>query len=1369
MRTIYLLFLLIVTQAIYGQNFPFRYYEPFTPSTSEEINCMFFDKEGMMWIGTSAGIKSYDGYTTKTYKSDAFSPGILPNNNIRTIIEDHNDCLWLGTRNGLVRMNKRTGTFKTFLLPKEEQRIIYHLYISKDGTIWIGTDGGLTAFNVQKETFYTYNKANSWLIHSNGEKSRLTNYSVKSIIEDDNGDLLIGTWSTGLLRLKRGSHTFQQYPKLNATNSAYSLFFDKYHRLWVGTWGYGILSIDNPGNVKYPIIHQYPYKTCYFDTFYKVVEDPVTQTLWACTREGVCVLDETDPKAEWKKYSQIGDYSLAFNNSISTDHHGNIWLSTQNHGILQVNTNTSPFKLWNLDTHLPNWHISYISSIFTQDGKCFWLGLNPYGIASYNRETGDTYYNKEIKGFEKIPDRALTTSITNIMQRSNGELWFANNSYGIIVKKPNAPAFILDKNSVSYINDNFVNTLFESKDKIMWVGQRNGLSIVYPNNTGTILKLQDDKHDFSSCDVRRITQDKRGNIWIATDNEGIIRISGNPNTPKALQYKQYNPSHHNYAIDDAISCYEDQTGRLWSISNSGGLFLYDKAKDSFEPKNRDYHILGERMLTINEDQYGSLWLTTDKSLIQLIWGGNPSEPKEIRYFDKEDGLGDILFSINSTFKFGKELFFGGRTSFFSFIPSRTMLQGIKTPNSLVVTDLFIDDVPYSKLDSTHRADITAEMPAYTRRIYIPANIKKFSIDFALLTYGNAKKIIYAYKLEGYDKDWVYCESEVHRATFQNLPSGTYQLHIKANDSYGHWQDLPYTLRIKVLPPWYASRWAYMLYIILFIMCIFMIARWYKQHLKTKNRLQMGVVLTNITHEILTPLTVISATIYKLKKQAPQFERDYEVMDNNINRTTQLLRQILEVRKSQAGQLKLRVNKGNLSTFLMQACENIRPMASKQGITLLTQMPKGEVQAWFDTDKLDKILYNLLSNAVKYNKKDGNITVSMTSELNFTTIKISDNGIGMSTEQQKNLYTRFFDGNYRKQNMQGTGIGLSLTHDLVKLHHGKIECLSKEGEGTTFTITLPTQKKAYAPEEIEKTIPNKEETYQAIKEANSEQPNISLPAATSILPKSKRYRENAQTILVVEDNTEVLELLVDMLDKKYNIITAKNGKQALKVIHRKELDLVISDIMMPVMDGIELTQQIKNDEQYWQLPIILLSAKNSEEDKTEGYANGADAYITKPFKFEDLEVRIQTLLANRKKIKEKFTQETLAQKKEESNHYSNPDLEFMNKVRKLITQNLTDSEYTREDMAKDMAISSTTLYNKVKAITGMTLIAFINKLRMEEAKRIIDTEADVSMSEVAFRAGFNTPKYFSKCFKSTYGVFPKEYAKKLKEEITQQKK
>ena len=564
----------------------------------------------------------------------------------------------------------------------------------------------------------------------------------------------------------------------------------------------------------------------------------------------------------------------------------------------------------------------------------------------------------------------------------------------------------------------------------------------------------------------------------------------------------------------------------------------------------------------------------------------------------------------------------------------------------------------------------------------------------------------------------------------------------------------------------------MLYILMLIGGIFAAARWYKEKVKTKNSLQMGVILANITHELLTPLTVISATIYKLKAMAPQYEEDYLVMDSNINRTTRLLRQILEVRKSQAGQLHLLVSRGNLVSFIEEACENIRPMAEHQQVRLKFNKPYSEGTAWFDADKMDKIIYNLLSNAIKYNKLGGKIDVSLSLSKEQAVITIADNGIGMSKEKMKRLYTRFFDGDYRKQNMPGTGIGLSLTHDLVKLHHGDIRCESLEGEGTIFTITLPIRKNAYAPDEIDVSNKRKAVDQKAIQQVSQEvkleAPNSEEEDKPKLAPvrQSIFIRKNASKILVVEDNEELLALMLQVLSKNYHVFTAKNGKQAMNIIMKEKLDLVVSDVMMPIMDGIELTKQLKSDKSFWQLPIILLTAKNKEEDKTEAYAIGADAYITKPFKFEELEVRINALLANRKKMIEKIEAEMSLQASSEAEaqqevHLSNPEQAFVTRAKETIMQHLSDADYDREAFAKDMAMGESTLYNKVKATTGQTVIAFITSIRLKEAQRIIQSNPNILISDVATQVGFNTPKYFSKCFKKEFGIFPKEYAEKLK--------
>lgn len=908
----------------------------------------------------------------------------------------------------------------------------------------------------------------------------------------------------------------------------------------------------------------------------------------------------------------------------------------------------------------------------------------------------------------------------------------------------------------------------------MWIGSRNGMSIVYPDNTGYFLTMKEGKNDFSNCDIRNICQDRQGNIWVSTDNEGIIRISGNPKNIRSLKYKQYSPKTQLFAINDAQKCMEDKQGRLWAISNSGGLFLYNKVEDRFEYQNRKIHLPDVQTFSIEGDAFGNIWVALNKALAYITWKSQDAEDlRNITYFTSEDGLGEVKFSADASYQFGKEIFFGGRTGFFSFTPSPLMgMKHHKKNSKLIITDLLIDDVSFAMLDSVLKSDISKEMPHYTQEITIPAKVKKFDIEFALLTYGNASKNVYAYQLEGYDEDWKYCKPDVHKATFQNLSSGTYRLRLKGTDGYGQWQELPYAITIKVLPPWYASRIAFMLYILMLIGGIFAAARWYKEKVKTKNSLQMGVILANITHELLTPLTVISATIYKLKAMAPQYEEDYLVMDSNINRTTRLLRQILEVRKSQAGQLHLLVSRGNLVSFIEDACENIRPMAEHQQVRLKFNKPYSEGTAWFDADKMDKIIYNLLSNAIKYNKVGGKIDVSLSLSKEQAVITIADNGIGMSKEKMKHLYTRFFDGDYRKQNMPGTGIGLSLTHDLVKLHHGDIRCESLEGEGTIFTITLPIRKNAYAPDEIDVSNKRKAVDQKAIQqvsqEVNLEAPNSEEEDKPKLAPvrQSIFIRKNASKILVVEDNEELLALMLQVLSKNYHVFTAKNGKQAMNIIMKEKLDLVVSDVMMPIMDGTELTKQLKSDKSFWQLPIILLTAKNKEEDKTEAYAVGADAYITKPFKFEELEVRINALLDNRKKMIEKIQAEVSLQTSTESEtqtalHLSNPDQAFITRATEVVMQHLADGDYNRESFAKDMVMSESTLYNKVKATTGQTVIAFITSIRLKEAQRIIRSNPNILISEVATQVGFNTPKYFSKCFKKEFGIFPKEYAEKLK--------
>ena len=1331
--------------------FSFRSFPPLLLSPSENAFCMMFDHRGVLWIGTNNGLKSYDGYQVRTYRSDAYSPHLLPNNTVRSLAEDKNHRLWVGTRNGLLRLDLRTGLLTTFHLPTENQRIIYTLYVDPQGRLWVGTDGGLSVFDEQKQQFLTYDKKNAWLVTPDGHKTRIEDYSVKSILQAPNGDLIVGTWSSDLLRLRRGTRTFYRYPSLNSLHSAYSLCYDHRGRLWVGSWGSGVMRVDNPDNVRHPIVKTYPFTTGNFDIFLSIVEDPVTHNLWAATREGICMLNTNDDMAQWQQITNIDGTSLNYSNSIATDLSGNIWVLTQNNGVIQTTFDRSPFLCYNLDMGQQSFPVNFVSSLYTPDGNTFWLGLNPYGIARFDRQTGTTLFNHDIPGFSNIPAGALSTSFSSIIRRSNGDLWFADNNYGIIVKKAQGNAEVLDVSNTPWMKENFVNTIFESRKHILWIGQHSGLSMVLPDGRGFPVTLRQGNRDISNCDIRGISEDRQGNIWLATDNEGIICVVKPDSRHARMTVRQYSPRLGNFAVDDATNCLQDRAGRLWAISNSGGLFLYNAADNRFEAKNRDYHFTGDRILAIVQDSKGDLWLTSDRGLIRLCLDKS-NKTTDVNYYTREDGLGDLLFSENSITAYGQEIYLGSRHGFIAFDPYAMAKKQTKNYR-LIITDIIINDEPWRQMtDSTLRQRITEESPSFTRRVTLPTSVKKISFDFALLSYGNARKNIYSYMLQGYDDDWKYCAGGSHSATYQNLPSGTYHLRVRATGSNGQWQEMDYRVTVRVLPPWYASWWAYLIYIVLLFAATFATIRWYREHLRTQNRLRMGVVLTNITHELLTPLTVIYATIYKLRSQAPQYEDEYQVIDNNIQRTKRLLTQILEVRKSQAGQLRLKVSRGDLAAFVSNVVEEIRPMAEQKHIGLETSLPEKEKAAWFDSDKLDKILYNLLSNAIKYNRNDGHILLSLDIKEQEAVISVEDNGIGMDKKQLNHLYTRFFDGDYRRQNTGGTGIGLALVHELVTLHHGSIRCKSSRGVGTTFTVTIPINKKAYPQQEIDTSVISKAVDYETMR---------SLTDDSTPTPGIKQERvvvkANVPTMLVVEDNADLLELMKQALSKHYRVVTAKNGKQAWNVIQKERLDIVVSDVMMPVMDGIELTRLIKSDQSFWQLPVILLTAKDRQEDENEGYAIGADAYITKPFSFEELTLRADMLIANRQKVRDNAQQEArLQQTEDKAPSGSDPDKAFMMRATQIVMDHLDDTAFDRESFAKEMLVSSSTLYNKVHALTGKTIVEFVNSIRLNEAAKILRSEPSITIVDLATRVGFNTPKYFSRCFKKQFGKLPKEY-------------
>ena len=546
-----------------------------------------------------------------------------------------------------------------------------------------------------------------------------------------------------------------------------------------------------------------------------------------------------------------------------------------------------------------------------------------------------------------------------------------------------------------------------------------------------------------------------------------------------------------------------------------------------------------------------------------------------------------------------------------------------------------------------------------------------------------------------------------------------------------------------------------------VIIVFFVGRnLYLRSLQLRRRLQMSDIFTNITHELLTPLTVISASVDKLRDEEPKFTHDYDLMQLNIHRMVRLLQQILETSKSEAGQLKLLVSQGDVMRYIRQTAECLEPLLiHKHQHFTITCYPES-MMGWIDTDKLDKIIYNLLSNAAKYSNEGGEVALKVHTNKTFDHIRIevSDTGDGISPEKMKQLFQRFHDGEYRKHQTIGTGLGLSLTQDLVYLHHGDIRCQSELGKGTTFTVELPINKEAFLPEQIDESrtidfnIPQN-----AIKDLKALVPDVNAEVEQQEQPDEDVYR-----LLVVEDNVELLMLMSQLLKSSYHVYAAKNGREALKIIHKKDLDLIISDVMMPEMDGYELTKKVKNDPNYNHLPIILLTAKTQEEDEKKALLIGADEFLTKPFRLSDLKLRIDNIIENRKRIQHEYSQQSLEDTMMKISQASTPsaDNQFLDRALTLVHAHLEDDSYDRDALAADIGASSSTLYNKLRSITGMNVSSFIRDIRMKEAKRMAEADPNIRVSDLAYKVGFRDPRYFSTCFKKQFGVLPKEYLDSL---------
>ncbi|MCS3162038.1 response regulator [Bacteroides faecis] len=789
-------------------------------------------------------------------------------------------------------------------------------------------------------------------------------------------------------------------------------------------------------------------------------------------------------------------------------------------------------------------------------------------------------------------------------------------------------------------------------------------------------------------------------------------------------------------------------------SQEGDVFTYDPQTKKVENLSNMFDMLEEGIYNIIMDQLGHIWISTNKRVVEY-------DPKNGGIMDYST-MGDVTvnsFMPNSYFKSSSgKILYGGNRGISVFTPYEHLSdepRRIKT----MVADVKIDGTSSLLEKNNQRFNLRSQT------ISLEAGDKNIEIDFSSLNYAFPDKIKYAYKMDGVDDDWVYVRGDRQFAFYNQLPKGKRTFYLKTTDVNGLWSNYVAEVQVFKQPAFYETLWAYVSYVIFVLLCLYLFYRRMKRRMQLRHELRIAQIdkekseelvqtklryFTNISHDLLTPLTIITCLIDDAEMTSNNRISQLSMIRSNVNKLRRLLQQILDFRKVESGNMKLAVSKGDVISFVDDVCRvNFAPLMRKKNQTFTFMAKDKHLTGYFDRDKLDKIVSNLLSNACKYTKDGGDIKLLMELLFEFghrqLRIQVIDTGEGIAPADLENIFKRFYTANNRDES-ESNGIGLSLTKDLVELHHGTIGVESELGKGSTFTVDLPIDKDSYEEYEL----------MEGELSANNVKADVILE--NEELTDSETV-ENLRTadnhLLLVEDNEELLYLMERILSRHYHVLIAKDGLEALDIIKDNEIDIIISDVMMPEMDGLELCRTLKSNLETSHIPIILLTAKNTAEDRIECYNAGADGYISKPFELKILEARINNFIMHKKNKQEEFR--TNVEVNIDSLETSSIDKEFLDKVISVIKSNMSEGDFDVVQLADALAVSKSSLYRKMKIATGLSPIEFIRNIRLKHGSQLLK-DRSISVAEVAYECGFSNPKYFATCFKEEFGVTPKEYQK-----------
>lgn len=1319
-----------------------------TQLPSNSVQRIFQDREGFMWFGTREGLSRYDGYRVLTFRSGKTTPNLLTDNQI-TSLADSWERVLIGTKKGLNILNKKT--YEICHVDNEElkdQEIRSILFDSK-GYVWVGTYIAL------------YRCSGDFSVCKRYDNS-LPVTSVNSIYEDADNNIWVTFWRKGIFRYDREKDTFIKYPQLGKGNNPFSIFQDNKKQHWIGTWGEGLYKFypEEKGEQVYmPVKSVKEGALPKNGAFFSIQQDEHYGYLWLVSSRGLyAVRKRVDNLVETIDISNISSKLNNIFSEIYKDKAGNLWIASFNEGVSYINMDKPVIQDYLLPSIKETVGVTTnIRAICKDKDGDIWIDQNRLGLGIYKKDDNRIIWYKDIPGLSGISDMENINFIG--YSSLSDEIWIGPSYRPIIyiMKKENGQIRLVSHINLQQYTKGVGNNpqfFYEDKKHNIWIATSLGL-FVKPVNSHNVLK----ETGFLQKEITGMAEDSLGHIWVSTKHNGVfcLTVSENFQIRKENTVK-FDMSSGQLISDNIENLCTDTEGRVWMGSQEGYVFLYDQQTKVVEDYSEIFPTLTEGVQNMMIDDAGHLWISTNKRIIEY----DPKTGGQISYQAGRDVVVNS-FSKNSCFKSATgEMLYGGNRGIAVFVPYKQLADKPKKIRTRIV-DVKMDD------ESLLTGKTNEYFDLLKRTLKLRAEDQNIEIDFSSLNYSFPTKIQYAYKMEGVDKDWVYIKDGRRFAYYNRLPKGKRFFYVKATDVNGLWSSLVTKMQIDKEPAFYETWWAYTVY------AMFVLFVGYSFYYRTKRRIQLRHELkiaqiekekseelvqtklryfTNISHDLLTPLTIVTCLIddaeITYKDRIPQFE----MIRTNVNRLRRLLQQILDFRKVESGNMKLKVSLGDVVSFIRNVCNsNFMPLIQKKKLTFTFESSEETVQAYFDVDKMDKVVFNLLSNACKYTEEGGEIkvTLSVYSRNNhiYLSIIVSDTGQGIAPEDLDKIFMRFYT-NQHWISSETNGIGLSLTKDLLEIHHGTITVESEIGKGTSFTVVIPIDRDSYAENEI---------SMESSRELVSVNRDDTVDIENNILDLQQLEREELKVatgdihLLLVEDNEELLYLMEHILSRHYLIVKAKNGMEALRVMKDNEIDIIVSDVMMPEMDGLELCRIIKGNLETSHIPIILLTAKNTAEDRIECYNAGANAYISKPFELKVLEARIKNFLSEKKSKQEEFRSDVNINL--DALDASSIDKEFLDRLIEIIQNKMSEPDFDVIQLADALALSKSSLYRKMKVMTGLSPVEFIRNIRLKHASQLLKNRT-ITVSEVAYSCGFSNPKYFATCFKEEFGVTPKEY-------------